>query len=208
VEFQSYEQVARLSAREASAVLSRGDAQERVWASWVVAAAYGERAIDGLVVALAGEPDAGVRRHLLVVLAGLAALRVVAEAAARDADADVRATASRYLARLVEPDLHAEYDLLVARTIDLAPEVRLAVADALRTDAPPGVVRAAAGLLFDPDPDVREGMRHRVDRGDFPRAPFEAALAVLRRMERRPTSPSPGSNRRALVKYRPPLRLV
>lgn len=206
--FESYEQVARLSAREASALVSRGDAQERVWASWVVAARYGAEAIDGLVVALAGEADAGVRRHVLVVLAGLGAVGVVADAAARDADADVRATASRYLARLVEPGHHAEYDLLVARTIDLAPEVRFAVAVALRTDAPPGVVRAAAGLLFDPDPDVREAMRQRVDRGDFPRAPFEAALAVLQRVERsRPSAPE-GPRGGALVKYRPPLRLV
>jgi hypothetical protein len=143
-----------------------------------------------------------------VVLAGLGAVRVVAESAARDMDADVRATASRYLARLVEPDDHGEYDLLVARTIDLAPEVRIAVADALRVDAPPSVVRAAAGLLFDPDPEVREAMCRRVDAGDFPRAPFEAALAVLQRIASSEPSPDPGPRGGALVKYRPPMRLV
>ncbi len=208
MQYASWDAVAGLSPPEASALLQRGDAQERVWAAWRIAGAYGARAIDGLVVALAAERDAGVRRHLLVVLAGLGAVRVVADSAARDADADVRATASRYLARLVGPEDHGAYDLLVARTIDIAPEVRIAVADALRVDAPPGVVRAAAGLLFDPDPDVREAMRRRVDAGDFPREPFEAALAVLQRVESAPPSPEPSSRGGALVKYRPPLRLV
>ena len=206
--FAAFEQVARLSPREAGALLRGGDAQERVWASWVIAAAYGEAAAEGLRVALAGEADAGVRRHLLVVLAGLGATRIVASHAAKDSDADVRATAARYLARLAEPDDAAEYDLLVARTIDLAPAVRYAVADALRVDAPDAVVRAVAGLLFDPDVEVRWAMRRRLDRGDFPREPFDAALAVLRRLERERPTVDIRSDRVALMRYRPPLRLV
>ena len=145
--YESWDAVAGLSPPEASALLQRGDAQERVWAAWRIAAAYGARAIDGLVVALAGEGDAGVRRHLLVVLAGLGALSVVADAAARDADAHVRATATRYLARLVGPDDHAEYDLLVARAIDLVrAERRLSTAVQNAIATPKTTVGAVSGL--------------------------------------------------------------
>jgi hypothetical protein len=211
--FAAFEQVARLSAPEAGKLLRDGDAQERVWASWVIARAYGARgragaAVQALEVAVAGEPDAGVRRHLLVVLAGLGATRTVAIHAAKDVDADVRATAARYLARLAEPDDAAEYDLLVARTIDLAAVVRYAVADALRVDAPDAVVRVVAGLLFDPDSDVRWAMRRRLDRHDFAREPFDAALGVLRRLERTRPTLDVRSDRVALQRYRPPLHLV
>ncbi len=134
--FAAFEEVARLYPREAAALLRDGDAQERVWASWVIARAYGEAAAAGLRVALEG------------------------------------------------------------------------VADALRVDAPEVVVRAVAGLLFDPDENVRWAMRRRVDRGDFPREPFDAALAVLQHLERTRPRVASRPDQVALEPYRPPLRLV
>jgi hypothetical protein len=80
------------------------------------------------------------------------------------------------------------------------------VADATRTDAPQPVIERLIGLLFDPDPDVRETMRHRIERGDFDRGPAEAALEILARVAAAPTTRTDPEDRTcALVRYRPPL---
>ena len=204
--FQEFEQVARLDEVQLSRLLADGDPQERVWAGWALATRADSQSRDRLRDAFASDAHPGVRRHHLVVLVSLGEHELVATTAARDRDAHVRATATRYLSRLAEPDHHGAYDLIVARTLDLEWCVRFEVADALRIDAPEAVVRAVAGLLFDPDPDVRWAMRRRLQRGDFASEPFEAALEVLRRMDALVDDPhavGPPSSERALVLYRP-----
>lgn len=209
--FVELEQVVRLSSEQARTLLVEGDPQERVWASWTLAARESEAFARELEDVFEREPDPGVRRHFLVVLASLGRRAVVTRTAARDADVDVRATATRCLARLTEPEHASGYDVLLSRAIDIAWQVRQAVADATRHDAPAAVLERLAGLLFDPDPEVRETLRRRFDRGDFPRAPVTEALRVLEGLRARRSSgrdQEQHSELRALVRYRPPLHLV
>jgi hypothetical protein len=201
-------------------LLREGDVQERVWAAWALGMREPARGGRVLEITLAHEMDAGVRRHLLVVLAGVGRNACIAQAASRDADADVRATATRLLARLAEPEDAGAYDLICARTIDIAWQVRCAVADAVRADilAIPGpqqrphqraVVRRLVGMAFDPDPEVRAIVRARIEAGELPSARTKDILTVLDRLRE---APSPKHtdvpNVRALVRKRPPLRLV
>lgn len=208
--FLELEQVMRLSPPQARGLLREGDGQERIWAAWVLAAREGAAFVSELRQAWIDEDDAGVRRHWLVVLAGYGCRDLVAETAARDSDPAVRSTATRYLAQLAEPDDAASYDLLLSRAIDISWLVRQTVAGATRSDAPSHIFERLVGLLFDPDPYVRDMMRCRIERGDFPREPVAAALEILERVVSASTvdDDGPGSGTRALVKYRPPLRPV
>jgi hypothetical protein len=215
------EDVQRASTTEVQALLREGDAQARVWAAWVL----GSRAPEGyarlLARSLAEEDHPGVRRHVLVVLAGAGRTHLLARAATADPDADVRATAVRLLARLAAPDDAAVYDLLCARAVDIAWQVRHAVADSIATDllsipadrqAPHQrmIFDRLVGMAFDPDPDVRAVVRARLERGDLPAAPARELLATLERVAATEARPRGGddSPSRALVPYRAPLRLV
>lgn len=206
--FSCFEDVACLSLAEAGRVLRGPDANARIWAAWFLGQTLGFEAIEGLELALQDEPHPGVQRHLLVVLCGLGAHAVLGRRAARDPDPYVRATATRYLARVTGPDELGAYDLLAARMLDLAAVVRANLADALRPDAPPEVVRLAAGFLFDPEVGVREVFRARIDRGDFDRGPFEAALEVLEHEAVVMAEPTRPSRITALARRVPSLELV
>ena len=207
--YTDYREVARLS-QDAVVALSRtGDAQERVWAAWALGVRGGQEHRATLRESFVHDPDEGVRRHVLIVLVGLGEQETLRQTVARDGNPYVRATATCLLARQTEPTDAVGYDLLVARSIDLSWVVRYAVADATRGDAPEAVVRAIAGLLFDPDELVGARMRERVESDELPRAPFEAALAVLRRAER-VTLPQTNASEptQALLRLRQPLRLL
>ncbi len=208
-QFRCFEDVARLSLDEAARVLRGPDSTARVWAAWFIGHALGPDAIDGLEIALQDEIDPGVQRHLLIVLCGLGAHRVLGRRAARDPDPHVRATATRYLARVTAPDDHGAYDLLAARMLDIAAVVRANLADALRPDAPAVIVKLASGFLFDPEPGVREALWRRIARGDFDREPFAAAIEVLQtRVVPTPERPVRPSQITALARRVPPLELV
>jgi hypothetical protein len=206
--YTCFEDVARLSLAEAGQVLRGADANARVWAAWFLGQALGQDAVEGLELALEAESKPGVQRHLLVVLCGLGAHGVLGQRAARDPDAYVRATATRYLARVVEPDDLGAYDLLAARMLDVAAVVRANLADALRRDAPLEVIKLAAGFLFDPDTGVREVFWARIDGGDFDREPFATAIEVLESaVVVEPSQPTRPSQVTALACRRTPLTL-
>src|SRR5688572_19639875 len=180
--YESLAAVAAETTERVGRVLVRGDAQERVWATWLLAQRDAGMAVDRIGVAFEHEREVGVRRHMLVVLAGLGRRDVVRHTAAHEPAPLLRAEAARYLARLSEPSDVDAHEVLGARAIDIAPHVRAAIADATRADAPRGMVERVVGLLFDPDPDVRAVARDRFERGDFPRAPVADALAALDRI--------------------------
>lgn len=183
-----------------------GDAQERVWANWVLGMRLGSAGAELFEARYAEEPDLGVKRHLLVVLAGFGRVAFVGSRAAKEADADSRATATAMLARIVDVEDDEHYDVLLSRTLDLAWQVRHAVASTISSKAPPWVMEAVSGLLSDPDSLVREALRVRIEDGEFDRRSFERTLAWLdasvssRRAEVQ-RLPSPST---ALVRYRRP----
>jgi len=74
-----------------------GAPAERVWASWALALALGRDFIPQAEALTRAEPEPGVRRHLIVILAGAGERAAVRALAAHDPDPYVRATAHRYL---------------------------------------------------------------------------------------------------------------
>ncbi|MBL8945374.1 MAG: hypothetical protein JNK45_19575 [Myxococcales bacterium] len=180
-------------------LLQEGDAPQRVWAAWVLAMRGGVAAMPRLRRMFDEDDDIGVRRHLLVVLVGLGERALLGTVAGGDRSPLLRGEGTRYLARLAEPDDLGTYDLVLSRVLDIAWSVRATVAAELRSDAPPDVARAAMGLLFDPDLDVRRVLVERIERGDFPRGPVQEHLAVLVRAAR-PSERRADPRVRALVR--------
>lgn len=146
--------------------LAEGAAPDRVRAAWDLALRLGGEAIGPLRDQLGREPSPGARRHVVVVLAGLGereAVRVIAE---HDADALVRATASRYVVLTSDDD---ETRWLAGR-IATDPTAELAqVALELVGDAPPPhLAHALDGLLTHPSYDVRLALVERYERSGAP----------------------------------------
>ena len=93
--YESFAEVAEEGRDALQALLRDGDGPERVWAAWALALRLGGDSIPAL--SRETQPDPGVRRHLVVVLAGLGEGAAVRELASSDPDPDVRATACEYV---------------------------------------------------------------------------------------------------------------
>lgn len=136
-------------------VEGQGDAPERVWAAWVIALRRPSDAGALLEHAAMREPSEGVRAHLALMLVAHGERSAALAMALHDPSALVRASASRCLARLaepVDPDLN---EALAVALRDPAPDVRGAVLDGLRTDAPEPIRRRVKACLADGSLDVR-----------------------------------------------------
>ena len=107
--YDSFETVHQLSSEQLQTLAKTGDAAERVWAAWSQGLRIGARFSPSALATLDSEPNAGIRRHLIIMLAGFwaetnceqsietvdrAAVRSILEAMAEfDPDDRVRATA-------------------------------------------------------------------------------------------------------------------
>src|SRR6478735_10242066 len=89
-----FETVARLSAQEQQRLLDGGDSPERLWAAWALALQIGRNALPLLSSVEQGEISEGLRRQLLVVLAGLGERRLLETIANIDPTPSVQATAA------------------------------------------------------------------------------------------------------------------
>jgi hypothetical protein len=81
------------------ALLAGGAAEERVWAAWRIAIRRGS-AMPEIVAQVRGEPSPGVRRALVVVLAGHGELDLLVALGRHDPAAEVRAAAMTIVARV------------------------------------------------------------------------------------------------------------
>jgi hypothetical protein len=99
----SFKDASALNLQGLRAILGEGDAQERVWAAWALGLSLGKMFGGEAADRSTREPDPGVRRHLIVVLAGLGERSAVWALAAGDPDPYVRATAHRYAFQLSGP---------------------------------------------------------------------------------------------------------
>lgn len=163
----SFAEVAAAPAHVVRALLQSGTARERVWASWVLALALGGEFKARVPALLESEPDPGVRRHLIVILAGAGERLALRELATHDPDPYVRAAAHRYCLQVASPEAR---EAAIAAALTAAhsdpsattreecltllsgcwPREREAELASLLRASAPGVRTAAAALLLEP----------------------------------------------------------
>ena len=93
--YNSFSDVEQLDPDELKTLLVAGEPPERVWAAWALGLRHHEAFARELKATAAEEPHPGVRRHLVVVLAGAGESRSVLTMAVHDPDERVRATAPK-----------------------------------------------------------------------------------------------------------------
>jgi hypothetical protein len=142
-----FDRVLALSETDQRALLAGPDPQDRLWAMWALALKGGPNV---LVEHLPGEPSAGVRRHMCIMLAG-GELDLLVAMARFDPDDGVRATASGLVTRLAGGG-RLPWTLAEERLADRAS--RAAVLEELGPGSPPDFVDTAARLARDEDLDV------------------------------------------------------
>jgi hypothetical protein len=157
-----FEEVRDLPESTLRDLLASGEPVDRIWAAWALGLRLGARSASTLQKAASGDPSAGMRRHLIVLLAGFGERDPIAVIARADPDAHVRATATQYLAALaaVAP---SSWSLVLERLDDVEPVVRETLILHLRQDAPAEVREAALRRISDPALPVREAVHARLD---------------------------------------------
>ena len=119
MKYSSYESIQGLCDREIADLFKCGDAAERIWAAWTQGIRFGQSFSPTFSAYVDIEPNSGIRRHLIVMLAGFWAQEMrtashdsndvrsnhpcqkLLEALAKfDPHERVRATAWKYLIRL------------------------------------------------------------------------------------------------------------
>jgi hypothetical protein len=148
----SFEATRQLDDRTLRSLLATGESVDRVWAAWALALRIGS-AMPDIVAHVVGEPNPGVRRALLAVLAGHGEVDILVALARRDPDADVRGHAMQFVTRLasggaiptsVVTDAYTEAppairrDILVSISDGAPPGLRQLIDDALATGEPGG----------------------------------------------------------------------
>ena len=160
--FDTFEAVRALPEPSLRELLGTGESAERVWAAWALALRLGADA-DGVVRdAATCEPDGGIRRHFVVLLAGFGEAAAVAALASGDPDPFVRATAHQYVARLAVrfPELWA---LVKGGLADPAALVRTTLVLQLPAEAPAEVREACLRAVDDAELDVRRAVAEQLD---------------------------------------------
>lgn len=171
---QTFCDIARLPPERLRQLISSTVPTERIFAAWALGLTQQNSAAPYLTGAMDREPDAGVRRHLIVVLAGLGERDAVCVLAEYDPDEHVRATAVRQLLRLARPqdaDLHA---LLVRCVQRDKPTVCIACIEEVKPDSPQQLLDAIEPLIVHPDAAVRAAVIERLARGRLFSRPLPA----------------------------------
>jgi hypothetical protein len=188
MQYTSFSDVERLDSEGLKALLVEGEPPERVWAAWALGLRHHEGFARDLRGTVAEEPHAGVRRHLVVVLAGAGESRSVRTLAVHDPDERVRATALQYVARLAGAKDHDANHLLADVLARGAPLLKLGCIAGLRADAPPVLWGAAAACVTSADRDLRWAAYEAVMRhGAFAHPGPELARELLNREPEPPT---------------------
>jgi len=153
--FTSFSEVDRLDAESLKTLLFGGEPPERVWAAWALGLRHHEAFARELRATAAEEPHAGVRRHLVVVLAGAGERQSILTMAAHDPDERVRATALQYVARLAGPGDDDANRLVADALAHEPPLLRLGCIAGLRADAPAALWAAVEACVKSADRDLR-----------------------------------------------------
>lgn len=160
---RDFAELAHLETATLRSVLEAGEAPERVRAAWALALRLGGSIRPELVQGSLTEPHAGVRRHLVVVLAGYQERAVLATLARQDAEAEVRAVACQYLAMLGRPEDTDSWRVLHERLEeDASDEVRRATIAFLPLHTPDFLRSAVAARVGDASLEVRRAAADRL----------------------------------------------
>jgi len=154
-----------------------GDEPERVWAAWVIGLRHQPDAAALLAGSAASEPSPGVRAHLTILLMSYGERAAVVTIARSDPAAIVRASAYRCLARVAAPNDRELVDLLVHGLGTEDADLRAAIVDGLRTDAPSILRERALLQLGDGDLELRRVVVDFALRCRQAGEPFPAALS-------------------------------
>jgi hypothetical protein len=157
--YGSFQEVARLSETSLRRLLDEGEPVERVWAAWTLGL---RQEAAGLSAAAVAEPDCGVRRHFVVVLAGRGETAALVALAKEDPDGRVRATACQVIAHLAARD-PTLWPVAERGLADDDAQVREAVLRHLGEDTPISVREIAIPLVADDSRDVRQAVIERLE---------------------------------------------
>lgn len=148
---RDFDETHPLSVTELRAILASDDAPSRVYAVW----ALGLRAVRARQLAeqLVGEPDAGVRRALAVVLAGDGEIDLLLALARHGPNVHVRASASTLVVRFATSG-HVPWTVIAERLAD-RPEVQAAILGEVDASAPAEIHALVARCLEHEDGSVR-----------------------------------------------------
>jgi len=166
---EEFRRVVDLDESEQRALLGASDPRVRVWAAWSLGLRHGNDFAPTVVDLVASEPVSGVRRHLVVMLAGFGELDIVAALARRDDDERVRATATQYVALLApgNPELYA----VLADCLDDSSVVVRAAAVAFARDDAPRPIRERVDHILSTDAQVLAWLPPRPEDRPAPDAP-------------------------------------
>ncbi len=160
---RDFAELAHLDTEVLRSLLEAGEPPERVRAAWALALRLGTTIRPDLVQGSLTEPDPGVRRHLVVVLAGYQERAVLATLARQDDDEAVRAVACQYLAMISRPEDTESWRLLHERLEeDASAEVRRAAIAYLPPHTPAFLRSAVAARAGDESLDVRRAVADRL----------------------------------------------
>lgn len=124
----SFAAVARLSPSEQRRLLESGDGPERLWSAWAIALRLGRDAIPLLQPMEGAQVPEGLRRQLLIVLAGLGERQLLKTLADSEPSPSVQATASVLYLRTAPDPASAETIAFALQQLRKAPaEVRRAI---------------------------------------------------------------------------------
>lgn len=155
--FETYEQVRMLKTQELQMLLERGDPAERIWAAWAYALRRGAQSSQELARIAFLSPTAGVRRSLIVILAGHGEMEIIRIFAKGDPDPFVRATACLFLLQAVRgDDAKTGKFLLSALQNDPASEVRLTILENSESNGLVIPQVQLVALLANPDLGIRK----------------------------------------------------
>lgn len=154
--YGSYEAVRDLDHDAQRQLLTDGDRAERIWAAWALTAILGGQAAPDILASGDLSLSAGIRRQLLVVLAGLGETLIIRTLAEGDPSPVVRASGCQYLMQIRQHDDAESADFLrFCLFTDLAAEVRDEILKSPSFDQLELDLEQLVALAHDPSERVR-----------------------------------------------------
>jgi hypothetical protein len=150
-----FEDVALLSSLELRVLSTSELAEQRIWAVWALALREGGAETQALVQQVSvGDPSPGVRRALVMVLAGAKALDLMCTIGRDDPAPEVRAQAMQILARMAAVGT-VQTEVVVEAFARERETVRIAILGAVEACAPSSLVSLGFDGLLDRHVDVQ-----------------------------------------------------